>query len=100
VLNQVILVGRISDIIKKNGCIISMRVNVTRRNDDKTIDRPKVALPEAMGRSLFEKIKDKDGVMIGVKGRVETELKGRYGTISNIVAEKITLLEDDTQSNE
>ena len=88
-LNQVILVGRLTAIVKKKGKIESFKVIIPRTNELEE-DRPIVVVPPEIGESIYGLIKD--GIVVEVKARIETEVKGGYGTVTKIVAQKITVL--------
>ena len=87
-LNQVILVGRVSHINKdeEEEKIISLRVEIERSHDPIIIDKPVVEIPEAMTDTISQYLKK--GNMVGIKGRVECNSDEG----STIVAEKITFL--------
>jgi hypothetical protein len=87
-LNQVVLVGKVKDIKKEKGRVISIRVSIGRSGQPEVIDEPKVTIPPNILHSEL-----KEGQTIAIKARIATEKKGGYGTVSNIIAERLTLLE-------
>lgn len=95
-LNQVILVGKATDIFREKGIIVSLRIVTKRVGNSLIEDRPKIFMNEGLGETIGKSIKEGD--TIGVKARIETETKGRYGTVSKVVAEKVTFI--TTKANE
>lgn len=91
-LNQVILIGKLTAIVKKKGKIESFKVIIPRINGIHELeeDRPIVVVPPEMGESIYGSLKDGD--VVDVKARIETVVRGGYGTVTKIVAQKITIL--------
>ena len=101
-LNQVILVGKIHNIIhsikKLKGKVISVRLTCPRPEDNTIIDNPKIIIPEVLSEQLTEYLTD--GQVLGVKGRIQTEEKGNYNTVQIIVAEKVTFINPNSDDHD
>lgn len=88
-LNQVILVGRSTQLKKVKGKVVSLRLNI-KRVESEEVDKPLVKIPESLSTTVTEYLKE--DMVIGIKARITTEVKGKYGTVMSIVAEKLTFI--------
>ena len=88
-LNQFILIGRVSKIKKVKGVITQFHLDIPRSNSPE-VDSPIIQINEVLSESIKDFVKD--NTMLAVKGRIETVIRGGYGTVTSIVAERITYL--------
>ena len=95
-LNQVILIGRVNRIKKVKGVITQFHLDIPRSHELE-VDSPIIQI----NAGLSESIKDfvEDNTMLAIKGRIETVVKGGYGTVTSIVAERITYLTKKLDEN-
>jgi hypothetical protein len=93
-LNQVILVGRLNSIKKVKGTIESFKLDIKRQYPDEegndVYDNPIIKISNDFSDTLLEYMRD--DMVVGVKARIETEVKGKYGTVMNIIADKMTFI--------
>jgi len=90
-MNQVILVGRISEIHKKAGKVDYLRLKVRRNyTEEPEYDYVKVIINDALSDSTLTYLKV--DYTVGVKCHIHTEVKGRYGTVQTIVVETMTFI--------
>lgn len=88
-LNQVILIGRVSRIKKVKGVITQFHLDIPRSHELE-VDSPIIQINEGLSESIKDFVKD--NTLLAVKGRIETVIRGGYGTVTSIVAERITYL--------
>jgi len=86
-LNQLILNGIVSSVKKSKGIIKSFHLNIARESDHNIIDSPIVTLNEYLSNAVISFLKE--GEEVYVSAHIETEVKGGYGTVTTIVADKI-----------
>jgi hypothetical protein len=89
-LNQIMLVGKVRDIKKVKGNIESFKIDIPREGQSSVIDSPIIKVPSSLSYGLNDYMRD--GVLVGVKGRIETVVRGGYGTVTTLVATRITYL--------
>lgn len=96
-LNQVILIGRVSQSKKIKGVVNTFHLDIPRSKDSIEIDSPIIHIDPALAKSTTNFFKD--GIMLAIKGRIETVIEGGYGTVTSIVAERITYLRKEDFKN-
>jgi len=91
-MNQVILVGRVSEIHKKAGKIDYLRLKVKRayHEDEDKYDYIKVDLANPLVDVADTYLKVDNN--IGVRCHIHTEVNDERGTIQTIIADKITFI--------
>jgi hypothetical protein len=95
-INQVILIGRVNKIKKVSGFVTQFHIDIERKEKG-VYDSPIVNLPKEL-QGMSDHIKEDN--LIAVKGRLETVVRGGYGTVTSIVVERLTYLKQDgVQSN-
>ena len=89
-MNQVILVGRITSDVKDNN--VTIAVNRSFKNADGVYETDFISIElfGAIGQNMAEYCKKGD--IIGVKGRLQTKNSEDGKLITYIVAEKVTFL--------
>ena len=85
--NKFILVGIISSIKKVKGIVQSFHIDVIR-DDTGVIDSPIIIVPENLSSLALSYSKVR--MIVEVEGRIETVVKGGYGTVTTLMAHKIT----------
>jgi len=85
--NQCILIGEISSITKVKGKDIKFHLDIP---DEKKINSPIITVPELLAQSIGFL---KTGIRVMVTAKITTEVRGGYGTVTQILAQKITELE-------
>jgi hypothetical protein len=88
-LNQVILIGAVNKIKKVGGVVQSFHLDIERPIKG-TYDSPSIQLPQALANATSEYIKQ--NAMVAVKAHIETVVRGGYGTVTAIVADRLTYL--------
>jgi hypothetical protein len=87
--NNIILIGRIKKINKTKGIVNHFHLEI-ERTEKGVYDSPIVHLPKEL-QTATTFIKEDN--MIAVKGHFETVIRGGYGTVTSIVADRLTYLE-------
>lgn len=88
-LNQVILIGRIKKLNKTKGLVNYFHIDIERQEKG-TFDSPIVHVPKDLQAAITSV---KEGMLIAVKGHLETVVRGGYGTVTTIMADRLTYLE-------
>jgi hypothetical protein len=88
-INQVILIGHVRSIKKVKGTIVSFHLDIPRQSNKEIIDSPIIKLqPEfTLPTSGIT-----EGALVAVKACINTVVAGGYGTVTYIVAQRLTYL--------
>ena len=83
-INQCIFVGTIQKIKRSHGNIESFHLDINGSAC------PILKLPNDLDFS----IPLTEGLIVGVKAKVSTEVKGGYGTVMNLIVERISIFQE------